>query len=350
MTPQAKPGGPMRAADAGYPDPVRSMRRRPPFVVWLVLGGAVLAALACVALGVMLWEKVGVVQTLRTELDVLKNEREGTEQRLSALQATATALSDRVLTLEANDPAQQLAELQKAVETASDSEQLEELSASVDEIQARVGAFQATLDDVSARIDALMPRGSGEDTDPLPAQVRLVVGRQRQSHNLSCESSAASMAAQYLGVDLSEAEVLAALPRNPNPYLGFRGNVDGPTGGTDDYGVYSGPILAILNSEGLRARPVSEGLTGIRAAIARGNPVIAWITYNCLLSTPVTEIIDGQQVSLVPDQHTVVVTGYDAEGFWANDPWDGKEDYYASAELERAMGYFGGMAIEVAAP
>ena len=111
-----------------------------------------------------------------------------------------------------------------------------------------------------------------------------------------------------------------------------------------------GPILDILNAQGLQARPVAGGLEGIKAAIARGNPVIAWVTYNCLPSTPTTATIDGQTVTLVPNQHVVVVTGYNAEGVWANDPWDGQEDFYPYADFERAMSYFGDMAIEVAAP
>jgi uncharacterized protein YvpB len=158
------------------------------------------------------------------------------------------------------------------------------------------------------------------------------------------------MAAQYHGVDLSEAEVLASLPRNENPYLGFRGNVDGPTGGIRDYGVYAGPVLDILNRRGLRAWSVEGGLDGIKAAIARGNPVIAWVTYDCQPGEPTTETIAGRAVTLVPYQHVVVVTGYDAGGVWANDPWDGKEDYYATEDFSRALGYFDNMAIEVAAP
>jgi uncharacterized protein YvpB len=158
------------------------------------------------------------------------------------------------------------------------------------------------------------------------------------------------MAAQYHGVPLSEADVLAALPRDDNPHLGFRGNIDGPTGSIEDYGVYAKPIMAVLNDHGLRATPVQGGLDGIKAAIARGNPVIVWVTYNCVVSTPTTMNIAGQKVTLVPYQHVVVVTGYDGGGIWANDPYDGLEDYYTLADFERAMSYFGDMAVEVAAP
>jgi uncharacterized protein YvpB len=158
------------------------------------------------------------------------------------------------------------------------------------------------------------------------------------------------MVAGYHGIPLSEAEVLAALPLSDNPYLGFRGNVDGPTGGIEDYGVYAGPILDILTNRGLQAWPVEGGLDGIKGALARGNPVIAWITYDCWPSTPTSQMIGDQEVILVPYQHVVVVTGYSDSGVWANDPLDGQEDFYTTADFERAMGYFGDMAIEVASP
>jgi len=61
-------------------------------------------------------------------------------------------------------------------------------------------------------------------------------------------------------------------------------------------------------------------------------------------------LIDGQNVTLVPNQHAVVVTGFNADGVWANDPWDGQEDFYRTSDFVRAMGYFGDMAIEVARP
>jgi uncharacterized protein YvpB len=158
------------------------------------------------------------------------------------------------------------------------------------------------------------------------------------------------MAAQYQGVPVTEEEIVAALPRNDNPHLGFRGNIDGPYGSIDDYGVYAEPVLQVLNSRGLRATLIDGGLEGIKAAIARGNPVVAWVTYNCSVRTPVVTTIGGQEVTLVPYEHVVVVTGYNDSGVWANDPYDGQEHFYATADFQRALGYFGNMAIEVAAP
>jgi uncharacterized protein YvpB len=324
-------------------------RRSPPGVIWFFVC-VLLATIAALAFLVQIaWQRTEEVQALQAQVQALQGERQATTDQLVALQGTATATEGRLATLEANDPARQLAELEAAVATADDSQEFAALQTNLDQIQIRISDFQASLDDLVARIQAIEAMDS-DAQNPLPADMHLTVAPQKQSHNLSCESSAASMVAQYHGVSLSEADVLNALPLNANPNLGFRGNVDGPTGGIEDYGVYAGPIMAILNTRALQAWRVQGGLDGIRAAIARGNPVIAWVTYDCMVSTPTSTTIDGKEVTLVPYQHVVVVTGYDAGGVWANDPWDGLEHYYANADFERAMGYFGEMAVEVSAP
>jgi len=50
------------------------------------------------------------------------------------------------------------------------------------------------------------------------------------------------LAANFHRIPLSEAEIIAALPRDDNPNLGFRGRLDGVPGGLTDYGVYAEPI------------------------------------------------------------------------------------------------------------
>jgi uncharacterized protein YvpB len=323
-----------------------SSRRRPsPLFALLALGGVVVTILAGALLGLWSWQQAGQIQALQRETLAHENEHEQAREQLAALRETASALEQR---LASTDPSQEdLAQpVDEAVTTA---DQLAELQSHLEQIDSRLDRDEATLAEALGRVQAL------EDTpdltpEPLPSQARLVVPLQKQSHNLSCESSAAAMAAQYHGISLTEAQVLAALPRADNPNLGFRGNVDGPPGGIQDYGVYAAPILDILNANGLKARLVEGGAEGIKAAIARGNPVLAWITYNCQASTPVATTVDGQVLNLVPYQHTVVVTGYDGGGVWTNDPWDGQVDYYATADFRRALAYFDDMAIEVAAP
>ena len=325
-------------------------RRSPPLVIWAALGLLVTISVAAVTLGLLAWQETQRVQDLEAQVQTLRAERQSLQQQLSALQDTAAAMETRLLMLENNDPAQQLALLQEKLETANDTQQVVELRESLTSIENQVNGFQGTVEALASKIEALEAGHDPETGENLPALARIDVTPQRQSRNLSCESSASAMVAQYHGVNLTEADALAALPLNDNPYLGFRGNVDGPTGGIEDYGVYAGPVIELLRDAGLLAWQIEGGLPAIKAAIARGNPVIAWVTYDCTPSVPQETVIDGQTVVLVPNQHVVVITGYNDSGVWANDPWDGQEEFYAYADLERSMGYFGGMAIEVAAP
>jgi uncharacterized protein YvpB len=292
---------------------------------WLLIGVAVVA---CVAFGVLIhavWQRS--VQSAAEDIH-----QAGLEALQSDIQVVGTRLAgleNRLVALESSNLGGQLAS-----------------------VQANVDGIKADVAGLARRVDALAS-GSGNDGSgdgTLPPEAQLVVARQTQSHSLSCESSASSMAAQYQGVPVTEEEIVAALPRNDNPHLGFRGNIDGPYGSTDDYGVYAEPVLQVLNSRGLGATLIDGGLDGIKWAIARGNPVVAWVTYNCSVQTPVVTTIGGQEVTLVPYEHVVVVTGYNDNGVWANDPYDGQEHFYATADFQRALGYFGNMAIEVAAP
>ena len=325
-------------------------RRTRHLLPWAVAGIAAVAISSCLALMVWAWLQEDEIKSLRADLEAQHQERSVLEAQIVTLQSTATALENRLAALETGAHQVGGGSVELDVPTGGEQlQQIEDLRAALAEIRLDVGAVRSDLDEVMDNIDSPAP-SAAEPDQSMPATARLSVARQKQSHNLSCESSAASMTAQYHGVQLSEQEVLASLPTNKNPHLGFRGSVDGPTGGIVDYGVYAGPVLEILNARGLQAGMVTGGIEGIKAAIARGNPVIAWVTYNCQHSTPTTKIIDGQEVTLVPNQHVVVVTGYNDEGVWANDPWDGQEDFYQTADFERAMNYFGDMAIEIAGP
>jgi uncharacterized protein YvpB len=173
----------------------------------------------------------------------------------------------------------------------------------------------------------------------------------RQAHSLSCESSAAAMAANFFGVGVNEETIVGALPRHDNPHLGFRGNIDGPYGGIEDYGVYAEPIRQILAQFGLEVEHFTGGIDEIRAQIRRGRVVIAWVTYNLQDQTPQqVTTSDGQIVTLIPYQHAVLVTGYNPNGLWLNDPYSGTQSFAPEADFQRSFAYLGNMALVVGPP
>ena len=324
------------------------------YPAWLIVAGLFVVAVAAGLFGSVVWQRQQLeLARLSVQVEEMSGELSLASGQLVNVQATAAALQGRLADLESTaQPSEKVIGAWEEV-----AAQYALLAARVDRLERQVAALTTAEAVVAADAVATAQAVGGVEPDalpatlaaqPLPATVRLDVEPQKQRHNLSCESCAASMAARYHGVDAGEEDVLAALPRDDNPHLGFRGNVDGTPGGTQDYGVYAAPVAAVLASYGLDVRMVEGGLPGICAALARGNPVVAWMTYDCMVSTPVTVTVAGQRVRLVPYQHAVVVTGYDAAGVWANDPWDGREDYYAEADFERALGYLGQMAIEVA--
>ncbi len=330
----------------------RDRRRSSQILPWLAAGLIVVALTSCLALAAWTYFQEDDLRELRAPVAAQQQARGTSEAQLLALQGTVTALEGQLAAFEGGAQPPDPAVSGSAVGSNASPPGLEEIEASVADVRAELGDLRSELNIVIDQINSEVPlddSSSAEAPPPTLTQTaQLSVARQQQGHNLSCESSAASMVAQYHGVSLSEEQVLALLPFNSNPHLGFRGNVDGLTGGIVDYGVYAQPIADILGAHGLEVRTISGGLEEIKSAIIAGNPVIAWVTYNCMASTPTTELIDGQNVTLVPNQHAVVVTGFNADGVWANDPWDGQEDFYPTSDFVRAMSYFGNMAIEVA--
>lgn len=169
----------------------------------------------------------------------------------------------------------------------------------------------------------------------------------KQHHPLTCESSAASMGTK--GV-LPESQIMAVLPRNPNPNYGFRGNPDGEQGTLlVDYGVYAAPIQRALLRFGYESRLIMYGTRyDIKTSISRGWPVVAWITYQLQPSTPRLATANGAPFVLVPHEHAVLLIGYDNNTVVGNDPWTGSQVRYYWWQFERSWKLFGNMALSMA--
>ena len=223
--------------------------------------------------------------------------------------------------------------------------------------QAEIARLSGELANLRLQLEALATREAGYtlqgtqanvvlDKPPLALILDAPVLRQKRS--LSCESSAAAMAAQFFGLNVEEEAILGALPLHDNPNLGFRGNVDGSYGGIVDYGVYAEPIRQVLLQMGLEAQVLVGSTNEIRAYIRQGRPVIVWITYNLQIGWPTrVTTSDGQTVTLVPYEHAVLVTGYNRDGLWVNDPYSGVQSFYPEQDFLRSFAYLGNMGLVV---
>jgi LysM repeat protein len=149
-----------------------------------------------------------------------------------------------------------------------------------------------------------------------------------QEHSLTCEAAAVRMVAAYLGKPTTEAWIQAQLGTDVNPHKGFRGDVDAAFGGIVNYGVYAEPLAQALRALGLSVEVrYSVSYADLRAALDSGQPVIVWLSQ---FAAPGYYDQPGG-FRLVPGEHSYVVVGYDANGYWVNDPLNGGRQFRVRA-------------------
>jgi uncharacterized protein YvpB len=137
-----------------------------------------------------------------------------------------------------------------------------------------------------------------------------------QTYELGCEASAAVDWAGYYDVLIYESTFQFELPLSDNPDLGFVGSVTTDGWGQippHAYGVHALPIAELLREYGLPAQAV-KGMTleDVKAELAEGDPIIAWVIGNMVYSSPV-KIYDkeGNAIIVAPYEHVVILVGYD---------------------------------------
>lgn len=148
-----------------------------------------------------------------------------------------------------------------------------------------------------------------------------------QEHNLSCEYAAAFIATSALGNGVPESAFINNIPEAKNPHYGYRGNIDGPWGGTDDYGIYPEAMVPVLNAHGFGADIFySEGDTArLTSEIDAGNPVLVWLG---MWGNTRQTLHDDGTYTVAAGDHVMVAYGYDDSGIYLSDPAHGEYRYY----------------------
>jgi uncharacterized protein YvpB len=149
-----------------------------------------------------------------------------------------------------------------------------------------------------------------------------------QGYSLSCESRSAADWAGFWGVQINETEFLERLPRSDNPNKGFVGNPSDEWGFTppNSYGVYAEPVAKLLRQYGLEAH-AGAGISWdeLRAEIAAGRPAIVWVIGSIWVGTPKAYAAsDGETVTVAANEHTMILTGYDADSVQLVDAFTGQ--------------------------
>lgn len=191
--------------------------------------------------------------------------------------------------------------------------------------------FVPTQTPASANIVAVSPPKKDLPTEVVLREVP--VGK--QTRFLNCEFQTASDLAWYYGRPFTWEEIFQYVGHDPggNPHKGFVGrSFDDQPGQLYPlgYGVYAEPIAKAFMELGLTAEvSYNNSREWLMTQLANERPVMIWATSNMIIRPVVTWVAaDGVTVKGVPGEHTYLVVGYDSQGVWLIDPWDGQRHYF----------------------
>lgn len=159
-----------------------------------------------------------------------------------------------------------------------------------------------------------------------------------------CESVSAVMLLQYHGNSVSVGQfVKNFLPKN-NVFYREKGKRFGPdpfeyfVGDPKKRGSYGcmAPVIEKALISCLACENPVRNLTGTELdAVCRdhidwGRPVLVWVTINMMESYPGNDwyLKDGSHFYWPANEHCMVLTGYDDECYYFNDPYEGKRVAY----------------------
>lgn len=150
-----------------------------------------------------------------------------------------------------------------------------------------------------------------------------------QQRNLSCEYASLHIATAALGDGVSEYDFDSLVGWSDNPHWGYRGDITGWWGNTDDYGVYPEALVGPLAQYGFVGQVFyGQGDTSeLKAHIDAGQPTLVWLGLWGDLSY-VDYTPDGTPFRITPGMHVVVAYGYDDAGIYVSDPAIGSTRFY----------------------
>lgn len=180
-----------------------------------------------------------------------------------------------------------------------------------------------------------------------PGYAYLPVPTYVQQRPLSCEYASAVIAMAHFGDWRSEWAFDAIVPLSENPHWGYRGDINGAWGGTDDYGVYAAPLVGPLNAFGYWTQAFygAGDATQLKALLTDGMPVLVWL--GLFGDVSFNEYMGNDRYRLVPGMHVVVARGFDDAGVYVSDPANGAYKFFAWSDFMWAWNVLDGMALGV---
>lgn len=151
-----------------------------------------------------------------------------------------------------------------------------------------------------------------------------------------CEAASATMVLQYYKVNATIAKTVRNLPKGslyyqngrlygPHPDMAFIGNPSSYSG----YGCYSNTIAATMNKMLPKNKQAvslkGKSLSTLEHYLDNGQPVLLWATMNMVPSYKTAGWYvsgTGQYYRWIAEEHCLVLTGYDKDNYYFNDPYN----------------------------
>lgn len=192
-----------------------------------------------------------------------------------------------------------------------------------------------------------VPASSGETASSDSSAVIIPgISEYQQQRPLSCEYAAVSIATGALGSWVSEYDIEAVTPLSANPHWGYRGNINGSWGNTDDYGIYADALVPGLAQFGFQGHSFYGDDSDLMASIDMGRPTIVWLgMWGDLSHDEYTE--DGTRYQVTTAMHVMVAYGYDDGGVYLSDPGSGTLRYYDWGTFNGMWNVMDGMALGI---
>lgn len=169
----------------------------------------------------------------------------------------------------------------------------------------------------------------------------------QQERGLSCEYASLSIATGMLGNQVSEYEFDRLVPLSDNPHWGYRGDINGTWGNTDDYGVYAEPLAQALTDVGFQGEIIYGQRSDLMHELDLERPTVVWLGMWGDGGSFDAHAADGTRFQLTTGMHVMVAYGYDDSGIYLTDPGTAILRYYDWSTFESMWRVMDGMALSV---
>lgn len=202
-------------------------------------------------------------------------------------------------------------------------------------------AFAPAFAGLRARLD---PRDSAGDRSSAEIPGAFTYQQQRP---LSCEYASVHIGLSMLGLGISEYDVEAMIPLDENPHHGYRGNILGEWGNTDDYGIYNEPLADGLAELGIESEAYYGTRQDLERHLADGEPTVVWLGMRGEgYSSDHVDAL-GRHYQLTQWMHVMLAYGYDADAVYLSDPGSAMLRTYSWPEFMAMWMVMDGMALSL---